>query len=444
MKKKFFPVMLSMVFMLSAYMTVSAATATNQDGLSAVLSSEKTAYAANEDVDLNLTVKNTNSYTVEDIKTAITLPEGVTLKSGSLTQDTYTLKAGESNSNALTAIKKVTAVTAAKASSNPNTGDSSQLPMWIALMFISGGAIVAVAVKNRNGKEIISLFLCAAVISTIAIPTSVKAEDKSLTASEEVTVDGKKVTFTASVTYDYAVHSTVTVTGTDPVTYGEGDTVTIAAPTVTGKHFTHWTVVSGGVALANAEAATTTFTMPGKAVEVKPNYAANAYTITASANEGGTITDAGDSAVTPEETKTYTITPEEYYVIEDVKVDGKSKGDITSYSFEDVNADHTIEAVFAKKKYTVTVLFGTIEGGKPTTFMGFDAVTAEISWGETVSVTSLQEIDGDEFDEWYAIKIISGSDPVPDEDLQFKDPSSLTATFTVPKYDVAVTGIRLS
>lgn len=48
--------------------------------------------------------------------------------------------------------------------------------------------------------------------------------------------------------------------------------------------------------------------------------------------------------------QTFTITPDEGYEVEDVLVDGKSVGAVTSYTFENVTANHTISATFKKKE----------------------------------------------------------------------------------------------
>jgi len=45
--------------------------------------------------------------------------------------------------------------------------------------------------------------------------------------------------------------------------------------------------------------------------------------------------------------KTYTITADPGYHIEDVLVDGASVGAVTSYTFTNVTANHTIAASFA-------------------------------------------------------------------------------------------------
>ena len=70
------------------------------------------------------------------------------------------------------------------------------------------------------------------------------------------------------------------------------------------------------------------------------------YTITASAGEGGAISPSGSVQVVRGGDKTFTITPGEGYEIADVLVDGESIGAVNSYTFENVRARHTIEAVF--------------------------------------------------------------------------------------------------
>ncbi len=70
------------------------------------------------------------------------------------------------------------------------------------------------------------------------------------------------------------------------------------------------------------------------------------HTIAASANTGGTITPSGDIVVSDGENKTFTITANGGYKISRVEVDGTSVGAVSSYTFENVTEDHTIEAFF--------------------------------------------------------------------------------------------------
>lgn len=73
--------------------------------------------------------------------------------------------------------------------------------------------------------------------------------------------------------------------------------------------------------------------------------AAEEYTISSSAGEGGTISDS--VKVPANSSVTFYITPLSGYSISDVIVDGVSQGAISSYTFTDVTANHTISAVFS-------------------------------------------------------------------------------------------------
>ena len=70
--------------------------------------------------------------------------------------------------------------------------------------------------------------------------------------------------------------------------------------------------------------------------------------ITATADEHGKIDPEGTVTVPKGESKTFTITPDSGYHIKDVLVDGKSVGAVSTYTFKEVVADHTIHAAFAK------------------------------------------------------------------------------------------------
>lgn len=70
------------------------------------------------------------------------------------------------------------------------------------------------------------------------------------------------------------------------------------------------------------------------------------YDIIASAGTGGTISPSGTTTVDEGGSQTYTISSNIGYGIKDVLVDGASQGAITSYTFTDVNSNHTIEVVF--------------------------------------------------------------------------------------------------
>jgi hypothetical protein len=133
-------------------------------------------------------------------------------------------------------------------------------------------------------------------------------------------------------------------------------------------------------------------------------------TITASAGSGGSISPSGAVTVNQGDSKTFIITPNIGYHIADVKIDGVSVGAVSTYTFTNITADHTISAEFALLDTTppiVTILSPT-EGttvststinvfGKVTDNVGVASVLvsgkkAEIAPDGTFSITiSLDE-----------------------------------------------------
>src|SRR5262245_37879822 len=73
---------------------------------------------------------------------------------------------------------------------------------------------------------------------------------------------------------------------------------------------------------------------------------ASVYVITATATGSGSINPSGAQRVTPGGEKTFTMTPLDCVLVENVRVDGIDLGPLTTYTFHDVDADHTIEAIF--------------------------------------------------------------------------------------------------
>ncbi len=71
------------------------------------------------------------------------------------------------------------------------------------------------------------------------------------------------------------------------------------------------------------------------------------YSITALAMPGGTISPSGSTSALTGSNRTFTIAARSGYHIEDVLVDGKSVGPVSSHTFNDVRAAHSISALFA-------------------------------------------------------------------------------------------------
>ena len=118
------------------------------------------------------------------------------------------------------------------------------------------------------------------------------ANGNDVTGNYNITYKTGTLTVTAPTTY------AVTVTnGTGGGNYAPGATVTITANApATGKVFDKWTT-NDGVTFASATSATTTFTMPAKAVAVSATYKNASYKVTLNKN-GGTISSGNVTSYT--------------------------------------------------------------------------------------------------------------------------------------------------
>lgn len=74
----------------------------------------------------------------------------------------------------------------------------------------------------------------------------------------------------------------------------------------------------------------------------------SSFVIKASAGNGGIISPSGNVSVKRGDDQTFSINPINGYRISDVIVDGKSVGAVSTYTFDSVKANHTIEVKFTK------------------------------------------------------------------------------------------------
>lgn len=143
--------------------------------------------------------------------------------------------------------------------------------------------------------------------------------------------------------------------GSVNVTYGGNQSFNITANT---NYFIS-NVEVNGTSLGNQTSPFTyTFNNVISNQSINASFSKYAYTITPSAGEGGTISPSTPQDVTIGDSINFTITANPCYTIGDVIVDGVSSGSQVSpyvYTFPNVNADHTIQAVFQINTYNILV-----------------------------------------------------------------------------------------
>jgi hypothetical protein len=130
--------------------------------------------------------------------------------------------------------------------------------------------------------------------------------------------------------------------------YAHGTAVELTANPANGWTFVNW----GGSASGNMNPYSI---IMDTSKNVIAYFVRDTFTIYASASSGGSIAPAGLSYVPKATSLTYTITPSTGYHILDVSVDDSSVGAVGSYTFTNVQTNHTIEAEFELNTYTLFV-----------------------------------------------------------------------------------------
>ena len=126
----------------------------------------------------------------------------------------------------------------------------------------------------------------------------------------------------------------------------QGTTITLTANAAPdGKVFDKWEVVSGSITLADANSATTTFTMPAEAVSVKATYKntpVTTYSLTTQVNGGHGTISASKTGLAAGSTETVIFTPDDGYEIDTVTVNGAATPVLANVLDVTMDADKTV------------------------------------------------------------------------------------------------------
>ena len=146
---------------------------------------------------------------------------------------------------------------------------------------------------------------------------------------------------------------------------GAAQTITIGRNAYDG-----WSTFSGGIGdvfvYTNALAAADRQQLEADLTSKFITGGATNYPITATAGAGGAISPSGTTLVNPGATQAFTITPGIGYAVSNVTADALSKGAITSFTFANVTASHSISASFKPLTFTITASAGANGSISPT------------------------------------------------------------------------------
>ncbi len=233
---------------------------------------------------------------------------------------------------------------------------------------ISGNAISGVAAVNiyDNGVLVASNVTGGTYTATnlsvgehcFSVRAVCNDDSESLAAQQCVTIESNLPRYTVTVNSNNG--GSVTPSGEQTVYEGNNFTFTVtpndcyevASVTVDGNNVN---LTNNQYTISNVTANHT----------VNVTFSQITYTIAATAGNGGTITPNENTTVNCGGSQAYTITPSEDYMISAVTVDGQSVGSVSSYSFTNVTANHTISATFVEipDNHIVVVVNADTEGG---------------------------------------------------------------------------------
>lgn len=162
-------------------LNVSAASTETKEGLEVTIATDKTEYAAGEDILITITVKNTNSYAVDLPTIETLLPDGLVLISGNAVERDISVAAGATATVSVTAqlpipeppvIEPEPPVTEPPVTepeppvTEPEPPKTGVSPRIVVAALIAGLAIVGIiaACKSRKRIRALSVILCFAML----------------------------------------------------------------------------------------------------------------------------------------------------------------------------------------------------------------------------------------------------------------------------------------
>lgn len=323
-----------------------AATTTNTDGTPATkLAGYKLHIgSASRSYTQEIDVGNSTSYSTSNLVDGSTYYFAVTAYDTSGIESAYSNETTKSFAS-LPVTHRITATAGGggtvTALNNSKVSVATSGSTTITSVTVSNGATQAFAIAAAAGYAVSDVKVDGASVGRITSYSfsNVKA-DHTISATFAATTTSASYSISASATSG----GTISPSGARSVTAGGSASYTITP--ATGYKIAGVSVDGASVGAV----ATYTFSNVTANHTISATFAAATttagYSISASSTAGGTISPAGTRSVSAGGSVTYTITPATGFKIAYVLVDGASKGVASTYTFSNVNANHTIKAGF--------------------------------------------------------------------------------------------------
>ncbi len=181
------------------------------------------------------------------------------------------------------------------------------------------------------------------VVKSVKVDGVEKGELNSYTFSNVRSAHTIVVTFAEkelAISASAGTGGSISPSGTVKVEYGSNKTFTITP----NEGYEIQSVTVDGA--DKGKVTSYTFNDVKEAHTISATFVKKTFSITASAGSGGSISPSGTSTVSYGDSKSFTITPANGYKVDRVIVDGANKGALTSYTFSNIKAAHSISVSF--------------------------------------------------------------------------------------------------
>ncbi len=350
----------------------------------------------------NVPVGNTTTYTFQNISTTTHI--ALTASNSSGAQSGYSPEL---------VIQPLTASAGSGGSISPSGS-----------FFVSQGANQTFTITPAAGYAVSSVLVDGVSVGAVTSYTLSNVSGGHTVSATFAANANKPASYT--ITAAACSNGTISPSGSTTVASGGSQTYTITA--ATGYKIS--SVLVDGVSVGAVGSYTFSSVAANHTISATFASSTTSYTITASASTKGTISPSGAVKVSSGGSQTFTFTPASSCRVSSVLVDGKSIGAVSSYTFSNVVANHTISAVFVSgRSYT---------SSSPTTALSSQVasvpVVADAGPQQTVAPGATVTLSGSNSSDTGGPGIASHLwTQVSGSPVSLSKPSAATTTFTAPQ-----------
>ena len=226
--------LISLLCILGLSTTAFAEETQSSDGLQASIVTNSDEYKTNDDIKVEVKVKNTNDFDINGVSMNTVVPNGLTVKDNASTSKTVgTLKGGKEESYSIILNVKSTSSGIGTASTSPQTGNTVSTSattnsessvgtgdarnIAVLVIVLVGSATLMIYNRKKLSKHI-SIMLCFAIcltsIAAVGISSANAAEQSNFTVNKTIKIDDKNYTIGLSISYDKeSITNAVNLTG---------------------------------------------------------------------------------------------------------------------------------------------------------------------------------------------------------------------------------------